>query len=307
MKGNKKKILIVLISMLFITLTVNGQKFFFIGENSYPRTEESFALQSNSDDGEDLNVLFAKDGATAIIALTTKSSLSGTLFSGKLIIYLDDGTVITCMDRGESYYVDDTAQAVYSLTNEQVNKMKNSNINTVRYTLKIYDIKEVNRSASNKAISTKDLIAKFYNNLDSVNEVADKKEQNPKKTKLDALKGGLNNEQGQSNGDSYATSYYGSPGSGNGTDGYGLSGRSLVSKGKVQQECNESGRVVVKIVVDRNGKVISATPGVRGTTNNNPCLLEPAKKTAFTYKWNTDSNAPSQQIGFVVVNYTLGE
>ncbi|PWK25538.1 hypothetical protein LX92_00280 [Maribacter polysiphoniae] len=306
MKGNMRKIPIILISMLFITLTAAGQNLFFIDENSYPCTE-SFALQSNLDDGEDLNVLFAKDGATAIIAVTTKSSLQGTLISGKLIIYLDDGTVISCMDRGESYYVDDTAKAVYSLTNEQVNKMKNSNINTVRYTLKKYDFQEVNRSASNKAISTKDLIAKFFNNLDSVNEVAVKKEQKPKKTKLDALMGGLNNEQGQSNGDSYATSYYGSPGSGNGTGGYGLSGRSLVSKGKVQQECNQEGRVVVKIVVDRTGKVISATPGVKGTTNNNPCLLEPAKKTAFKHKWNLDSNAPSQQIGFVVVNYTLGE
>jgi hypothetical protein len=80
-----------------------------------------------------------------------------------------------------------------------------------------------------------------------------------------------------------------------------------VNKGQVQQECNESGRVVVKIIVDRNGKVISAEPGVRGTTNNNPCLLEPAKKTAFMHKWNLDSNAPNQQVGFVVVNFKLGE
>ena len=306
MKGNMKKIPIILISMLFITLTANGQNLFFIGENSYPSTE-SFALQSNLDDGEDLNVLFAKDGATAVIAVTTKSSLQGTIISGKLIIYLDDGTVITCMDRGESYYVDDTAKAVYSLTNEQVNKMKNSNINTVRYTLNIYEIKEVNRSASNKGISTNDLIAEFFDNVDRVNEVAVKKEEKPKKTRLDALMGELNNEQGQPNGDPYATSYYGSPGSGSGTGGYGLNGRSLVNKGKVQQECNESGRVVVKIIVDRNGKVISATPGVRGTTNNNPCLLEPAKKTAFMHKWNLDNNAPNEQVGFVVVNFKLGE
>ena len=300
-----KKIPIILISMLFITLTANGQNLFFIGENSYPCTE-SFALQSNLDDGEDLNVLFAKDGATAVIAVTTKSSLQGTIISGKLIIYLDDGTVITCMDRGETYYVDDTAKAVYSLTNEQVNKMKNSNINTVRYILKMYDIQEVNRSASNKAISTKDLTVKFFNNFDSVTEVAVKEDQEPDKKKLDALMGENNDKQGRFNGYPYATSYYGSPGSGSGTGGYGLNGRSLVSKGAVQQECNQEGRVVVKIVVDRTGKVISAIPGVKGTTNNDPCLLEPAKKTAFKHKWNLDSNAPSQQIGFVVVNFKLG-
>ena len=150
-----------------------------------------------------------------------------------------------------------------------------------------------------------------------------RKEQEAKKRKLDEMMGGLNKsdgtasgsegddnragDKGQPDGDPYATSYYGSPGSGSGTGGYGLNGRSLVSKGKVPQECNESGRVVVKIIVDKNGRVVSATPGVKGTTNNNPCLLEPAKKTAFMHKWNLDSNAPSQQVGFVVVNFKLGE
>jgi colicin import membrane protein len=154
-------------------------------------------------------------------------------------------------------------------------------------------------------------------------EVKARQEQEAKKKALDELMGGLNKsegtasgsegddskagDKGQQDGDPYATSYYGSPGSGSGTGGYGLNGRSLVNKGKVQQECNESGRVVVKIVVDRNGRVISAEPGVRGTTNNNPCLLEPAKKTAFMHRWNLDSNAPSQQVGFVVVNFKLGE
>jgi outer membrane biosynthesis protein TonB len=150
-----------------------------------------------------------------------------------------------------------------------------------------------------------------------------RQEQEAKKRALDELMGGLNKsdgtatgsegddnkagDKGRPDGDPYATSYYGSPGTGSGTGGYGLNGRSLVNKGKVQQECNESGVVVVRIVVDRNGKVISAEPGVRGTTNNSTCLLEPAKKTAFMHKWNLDSKAPSQQVGFVVVNFKLGE
>ena len=114
-------------------------------------------------------------------------------------------------------------------------------------------------------------------------------------------------DKGNPQGDPYATSYYGSPGSGSGGSGYGLSGRKLLAKGKVKQECNEEGRVVVKIVVDRNGKVLSATPGVKGTTNNHPCLLKPAEATARLHKWNLDANAPSKQVGFVVVNFKLGE
>lgn len=146
-------------------------------------------------------------------------------------------------------------------------------------------------------------------------------EQEAKKKSVDALIGGIGKsdgtatgsegdddragDKGQPDGDPYATSYYGSPGTG--TGGYGLSGRALADNGKVRQECNEEGRVVVRIVVDRSGKVIKAEPGVKGTTNNAPCLLEPARKTAMLHRWNPDSNAPAQQIGFVVVNFKLGQ
>lgn len=150
-----------------------------------------------------------------------------------------------------------------------------------------------------------------------------RQEREAKKRKIDELMGGINQaegeasgsegddqrsgDKGQPDGNPYASSYYGAAGTGSGTAGYGLSGRSLVSRGKVTQECNEAGRVVVRIVVDRNGKVVQATPGVRGTTNTHPCLMEPAKQTAFMHRWNTDSRAPGQQIGFVVVNFKLGE
>ncbi len=147
--------------------------------------------------------------------------------------------------------------------------------------------------------------------------------QEAKKKELDAMMGGLNSAEGQAegsegddnragdkgnpDGDPYASSYYGSPGSGSGTGGYGLSGRSLAGKAAFKQDCNEEGRVVVQIEVDRSGKVIKATPGVRGTTNNNSCLLEPARKTALAHRWNPDNKAPDRQVGFVVVNFKLGQ
>ncbi len=188
--------------------------------------------------------------------------------------------------------------------------------------IKIKQQKEAKRKAEEAAKKAKAKADRIAREMKEAEEQK-RREQEAKKAELDKLMGGLNKsdgstsgsegddnrpgDKGQPGGDPYATSYYGSPGSGSGTGGYGLNGRSLVNKGKVQQDCNQEGRVVVKIVVDRNGKVVSATPGVKGTTNNNPCLLEPARKTAFMHKWNLDSNAPSQQVGFVVVNFKLGE
>ncbi|WP_445381355.1 energy transducer TonB [Robiginitalea sp. IMCC43444] len=188
--------------------------------------------------------------------------------------------------------------------------------------IKIRQQQEAERKAAEAARKAKAEAARIAREKRESEERA-RQEQEAKKRKLDALMGGLNNsdgsaegsegddnragDKGDPGGDPYATTYYGSPGSGSGTGGYGLSGRNLASKGKVQHECNQEGRVVVRIVVDRNGKVISASPGMRGTTNNDPCLLEPAKKTAFLHRWNPDSKAPDQQVGFVVVNFKLGE
>ncbi|WP_340074271.1 energy transducer TonB [Leptobacterium sp. I13] len=157
----------------------------------------------------------------------------------------------------------------------------------------------------------------------SINEIKEavKKEEKqvPSKITTDALSSIINSEnttsvsegndviggdKGQPEGDPYANNYYGSTGS---AVGYGLNGRSLVNRGKVQQECDEEGSVVVKIEVSKNGDVVSAIPGVKGTTNNHPCLIEPARKTAFLHKWNPDPKAPNRQIGFVVVNFKLGE
>jgi outer membrane biosynthesis protein TonB len=150
-----------------------------------------------------------------------------------------------------------------------------------------------------------------------------KREQEEKKRKLDELMGGIgksdgettgsegNDDQvgdkGQPDGDPYANSYYGDPGTGSGGVGYGLNGRGAPSRKVFKQDCNESGLVVVRIEVDRNGSVTKAEPGVKGTTNNAACLLEPAKKIALSHKWRPDSKAPARQLGFVSVNFKIGQ
>lgn len=114
-------------------------------------------------------------------------------------------------------------------------------------------------------------------------------------------------DKGDPNGDPNAKSYYGT---GKGLDGDGnylLGGRKALNKEKFVQECNEAGTVVVSIEVDRTGKVISATPGVRGTTNNTRCLLEPAKRAALATRFNSDDKAPAKQIGKIIYKFSLSE
>jgi len=116
-----------------------------------------------------------------------------------------------------------------------------------------------------------------------------------------------NGDKGDPNGDPNATNYYGT---GKGIDGDGnylLGGRKALNKEIFIQDCNEAGIVVVSIEVNRNGKVISATPGVRGTTNNSRCLLEPAKRAALATRFNSDDKAPTKQIGKIIYRFSLSD
>ena len=159
--------------------------------------------------------------------------------------------------------------------------------------------------------------------LRKAEEERKRKEEQAKKDKLDALIGGVKNsegpqtggegpgdgpgDKGQLNGDPYAPSYFGGSGPGKGGVGYGLGGRGRPSKKIYKQDCNEYGLVVVKIVVNRNGQVIEAVPGIQGTTNTDPCLLDPAKKIALSHKWPADPKAPARQIGFVSINFDVSQ
>jgi hypothetical protein len=140
--------------------------------------------------------------------------------------------------------------------------------------------------------------------------------------------------KGKSNGSLSATSYYGNGGSGGGTGGgngtgngigngsgygagsgggsgngigggYSLGNRKAISKPAPKYTCNEEGKVVVEVSVDRNGRTINAIAGIKGTTNTAKCLLEQAKLAALNTKWDASSDAPEKQVGKIVYNFNL--
>ncbi|MFH0894036.1 MAG: hypothetical protein V2A54_06340 [Bacteroidota bacterium] len=68
---------------------------------------------------------------------------------------------------------------------------------------------------------------------------------------------------------------------------------------------NESGKVVVEVTLDRNGKVLRATAGAKGTTTSNRTLwknsTDAALKTTFFFK----KDAAVEQKGTITYNYIL--
>ncbi len=113
------------------------------------------------------------------------------------------------------------------------------------------------------------------------------------KGRVDGIKGGAYDGNG------------GKGNTGTGTGNYQLAGRNVLAKPAPKYTCNEQGTVVVEISVDQTGKVISAQPGARGTTNSAKCLLDQAKIAAMNTKFNSSESAPDKQVGKIIYNFKL--
>ncbi len=132
-----------------------------------------------------------------------------------------------------------------------------------------------------------------------------------------ALYTGKKNNQKKSDGEFKDNGDQGSPkgyeeskkytGGGIGEDGtaYQLKGRSVDYKAKPIYNIQIEGKVVVSITVDRDGKVIAAIPGIKGSTTLNKKLLQRAKSAALKTKFNAKIDAPKQQQGIIVYYFSL--
>ena len=113
--------------------------------------------------------------------------------------------------------------------------------------------------------------------------------------------------KGRKDGSLNSNNYYGDGSRNNesGKAGSSLVGRKAISRPVPQNTCNEAGMIVVRVTVDRNGNVISAQPGIKGSVNSSSCLKSIAKEAAMRSKWEAKEDAPEEQIGSIVYNFKL--
>lgn len=99
-------------------------------------------------------------------------------------------------------------------------------------------------------------------------------------------------------------------GDGGGTGNSGPVSFSLGTRGAQKlpepiYEYQQEGKVVVEISVDRQGKVIQAIPGVKGSTILDDYLMKVAKEAALKAEFLKDDNAPAIQKGTITYNFKL--
>ena len=134
-------------------------------------------------------------------------------------------------------------------------------------------------------------------------------------------KTGTPGNQGKPDGDPYAPLYTGSKGSGGQGSGSGggsgsgsgsgsgggtsfsLGGRGSISLPKPAYTSEKSGRVVVDITVDQEGRVVKVRAGARGTTVQDAELFRQAESAARKARFKPDPDAPDAQVGTITYNF----
>ena len=139
-----KKLIILLLLPLF-----SFSQLAFIGEKSYPSTD----VYEFENRDRDLYVSFLKDDDKVMVMLKTLDVLDykDPTINGKMLIYLNDGKVITSSRPTHRDYVNEFCISIYPLTKSDTDAITNSNINSIRYALedKFDDIR--NRVATNES------------------------------------------------------------------------------------------------------------------------------------------------------------
>lgn len=115
---------------------------------------------------------------------------------------------------------------------------------------------------------------------------------------------GKNGDQGDPTGSKESKNYTGGSG-GNGFKLIGLGGRSMVRPPNIQDNSQEEGKVIVDIIVDKDGNVLRANPGARGSTTTSSVLYKIAKEAALSTKFNVNPQAPEQQKGQIVFTFLV--
>ena len=127
-----KTFVIFFISILLNTICF-GQDLFYIGEKTYPIVSEDTFITKNKD--YEIGITIAQKNTTILFILTLEV-MNPVNIRGSLRIYLNDGSVVTCVDRQIYDQVDNFSTTVYYLTVNEKKRIDDEGINLIRFSIK---------------------------------------------------------------------------------------------------------------------------------------------------------------------------
>ncbi|MFM1744506.1 MAG: hypothetical protein RLZZ630_443 [Bacteroidota bacterium] len=116
--------------------------------------------------------------------------------------------------------------------------------------------------------------------------------------------GGIGDGTGSGSGGGSGTGSGGGNGPGAGI-GFDLAGRDMRAKPKVEDNSQEQGRIVIEIIVDKNGVVQRADGPSRGSTLSNSTLVRKCKEASMKARFSPSPEGVEEQRGTISFNFIL--
>jgi hypothetical protein len=158
---------------MLLSLNCIGQNTVYKGNKTFTATEQwNFECSLEAGIGN-LDVQIAKKENGGYLKLDVYSNGSWNYIGGNVTIFLEDGSIITCTDKGIRDEVDGKSIALYSFTNTEMEKLKELDILKIRFSIKakpgVYDSIAGNYTAKNiKSKSFLDDDVEYFDTSESV-------------------------------------------------------------------------------------------------------------------------------------------
>ncbi|WP_369754019.1 hypothetical protein [Flavobacterium sp. WC2409] len=127
----------LLVLLLLVSFTVSSQELMsFNGHKGYKATSQwNFICENYALTGF-VNVQIAKTDTNGILKLAVETTNPKFIIAGTIYVYLTDNTIITCLDKGNSEVNGNTIIGYYSFSNSEMEKLKNTDIASIRFNIK---------------------------------------------------------------------------------------------------------------------------------------------------------------------------
>ena len=123
----------LILLFLFVPLLSFNQEFFYLGDKSYESSYECSMKSNSPRDRDDVKIRFVKGENNNKFIVVSKKYFIESYITDKLNIYLKNGNVITVNDAYKYDYFDSTMVSIYKLNDDDISKMLNAYINSIRF------------------------------------------------------------------------------------------------------------------------------------------------------------------------------
>lgn len=144
---------IAYIIILLFSLNCISQNTIYKGNKSFSATEQ-WVFECSLEAGiGNLDVQIAKNENGGYLKLGIYLNDNWNYIGGNVSVFLEDGSIITCTDKGTRDEVDGKSIALYSFTNSEMEKLKELDILKIRFIIKakpgVYGSNSGNYTAKN--------------------------------------------------------------------------------------------------------------------------------------------------------------